>query len=313
MKNNTVIVTGGAGFLGSHLVDRLIKEGHKVVVIDNLSTGKKENLPVQAKFYKIDIQNPEISRIFKKEKPEIVFHLAAKIGVRKSSENPAITNKTNILGSLNMLENCRKFKIKKLIFASSVGVYGQAKILPIKENQSLNPISPYAISKLVIEKYLNYYQSQGLNFVSLRFSNIYGPRQSTSGEGGVIAIFINKIIRGERPIIFGKGNQTRDFLYVADAVEAAILALRALTGSIYPVRKSTFSNGVYNVGTNKEISIKKLFELISFELNKKIKPIFKPLSQGEILKSRIDYSKIKKELGWQPEYNLEKGLKETIK
>jgi len=294
------LVTGGAGFIGSHLVDRLIKEGHRVAVIDNLSTGKRENLNPKSKFYNVDIRHFKLSRIFKKERPQIVFHYAAQIDVRKSIENPTEDAKINILGSLNLLEYCKKYKVKKFIFASSVGVYGEPKTLPVNENHPLNPISPYPITKLAIEKYLNYYQSQGLDFVSLRYSNIYGPRQSSGGEGGVIAIFIDKLLKRERPTIFGDGNQTRDFLYVDDAVEAAILAIKAPTGSIY------------NVGTNKEITINALSELLSNILKIKIKPIFQPFRQGEIVNSRIDYSKIKEELGWQPKHSLEKGLQITV-
>ncbi len=296
-----VLVTGGAGFIGSHLVDRLIKENHKVVVVDNLSTGKKENLNPKARFYQIDIQDTEISQIFQKEKPEVVFHFAAQIDVRKSVEDPMSDAKINILGSLNLLDNCKKYKVKKFIFSSSVGVYGEPKTLPVKENHPLNPIAPYPITKLAIEKYLNYFQTQGLDFVSLRYSNIYGPRQSSGGEGGVVAIFIDKILKGERPIIFGNGKQTRDFLYVDDAVKAAILALNAPSSSIY------------NVGTNKEIAINDLLELLSKILKVKVKPIFQSLRQGEIIKSRTDYSKAKKELNWQPKYNLEEGLEETVR
>jgi len=316
-QSHKILVTGGAGFIGSHLVDRLIKKGHRVVVVDNLSNSKKDynppsasshslrewvpNLNKKAKFYKIDIRNPEISQIFKKEKPEIIYHLAAQIDVRKSTENPVQDAKINILGTLNILENCKKNKVKKFIFSSSVGVYGEPKNLPVKENHPLNPFAPYPITKLAIEKYLNYFKTQGLDFVSLRYANIYGPRQpSEIGEGGVIAIFINKILKGERPTIFGRGNQTRDFLYVNDAVNAAVLALKAPSGSIY------------NVGTNKEITINGLLKLIAKILNKNVKPIFQPLRQGEIIRSRIDFSKIKKELGWKPKYTLENGLKETI-
>ena len=296
-----MIVTGGAGFIGGHLIDRLIREGHKVAVVDNLSTGKKENLNPRAKFYKIDIRSPKISQIFKEEKPEIVFHYAAQIDVRKSVENPVEDAEINILGTLNILENCKKYKVKKLIFASSVGVYGEPRALPVKETHPLDPISPYPITKLAIEKYLQYYQVQRLNFVFLRYSNIYGPRQTSTGEGGVIAIFINKILSGKKLIIYGDGNQTRDFLYVDDAVSAAIKALKAPSGSIY------------NIGTNKEISINNLLKLLSLILNKKIEPIFQPLREGEIINSRVDYSKIKKELDWQPKYELKSGVKKTIK
>ena len=295
-----ILVTGGAGFIGSYLVDRLIKEGHKVVVIDNLSTGKKENLNPEAKFYKINICNPKISQVFKKEKPEIVFHFAAQIDVKKSVENPAEDANVNILGTLNVLENCKRFKVKRFVFASSVGVFGEPQKLPVKENHPLNPLAPYPITKLAIEKYLNFYQNQGLDFVSLRYSNIYGPRQISTGEGGVVAIFIEKLLKNQKPTIFGDGNQTRDFLYVDDAVEAAILAIKAPTGSIY------------NVGTNKEITINTLFKLLSNILKAKIKPVFQPICQGEIIKSRIDYSKAQRELGWKPKFSLEKGLQITV-
>jgi len=295
-----ILVTGGAGFIGSHLVDRLIKEGHRVFVIDDLSTGRKENLNKKAKFYKADIRNSKIFKIFKKERPEIVFHYAAQIDVQKSLETPIKDADINILGTVNILENCKKYKVKKFIFASSIGIYGEPENLPVTENHPLNPISPYPITKIAIEKYLNYYQTQGLNFVSLRYSNVFGPRQSSQGEGGVIAIFIDKLFKNKKPIIFGSGYQTRDFLYIDDAVSAAIKSLKTPPGSIY------------NVGTNKEITINSLLELISRTLNKSIKPIFKPQRPGEIIKSRIDYSKIKKELNWQPKVDLEKGIRLTI-
>jgi len=307
-----ILVTGGAGFIGSHLVDKLIKKGHKLVVIDNLSTGRKRNLNPEAKFYKIDIQDQGISQIFKKEKPEIVFHYAAQTSVRKSIKNPAEDANINILGSLNLLKNCQKSKVKKFIFASSVGVYGEPQKLPVKESHFLNPTSPYPITKLTFEKYLYYYQKQGLNFIALRYSNIYGPRQSNEGEAGVIAIFINKFLKNEKPTILGKGEQTRDFLYVDDAVLAAVKTLKASPGSIYPVRNS-ISNGVYNVGTNQEITINHLFKILSSKFQKRIKPSFSSSPPGEIIKSRVDFGRIKKELGWKPQYSLDQGLEKTIK
>ncbi len=299
ISNKKILVTGGAGFIGSHLADRLLKEKYKVAVIDNLSTGKKQNLNSKVKFYKLDIQSQKIAEVFRKEKPDIVFHFAAQIDVKKSIENPIKDAKINILGTLNILENCKKYKVKKFIFPSSVGVYGNSKNLPIKEEFSLNSISPYSVTKLTIEKYLNYYQSQGLSYTCLRYSNIYGPRQSAKGEGGVIAVFLNKILKGDKPIIYGDGKQTRDFLYVDDAVEAATKVMYSPSGS------------VYNIGTNKEISINYLLALINNIVKKDMRPIFKPFRQGEILKSRVSYFKAKKELKWQPKYNLSKGLKQT--
>jgi len=303
-----ILITGGAGFIGSHLQDRLIKEGHRVVIVDNLSTGKKENLNPRAKFYKADICGSKISQIFKKEKPEIVFHFAAQIDVRKSMENPVEDAKVNILGTLNVIQNFisinqqnqHESASKKFILASSVGVYGEPKELPVTENHSLNPLAPYPITKLAIEKYLNYYRERGLDFAILRYANIYGPRQSALGEGGVVAIFIRQLLNQKKPVIFGDGNQTRDFLYVQDAVSAAVKSIKA------------FSGAVYNVGTGRGITINNLLKLLSQKLNKKVKPIFRPLRQGEIVKSRIDFSKAKRELKWSPKYDLENGLKKTI-
>jgi len=295
------LITGGAGFIGSHLLNRLIKEGHKVCVLDNLIASKKTNLNFKVPFYNVDIQDTKVSDIFKKEKPEAVFHYAAQIDTQKSIENPVNNAKINILGALNILENCKKFKIKKIIFPSTVGVYGEPKSLPIKENHSLSPIAPYAITKLTIEKYLNYYQSQGLDFVVLRYSNIYGPGQPSDGGGRGIANIINRILKGEKPVVFGEGKQTRDFLYIEDAVSATIKAMRSPPGVIF------------NIGVNKETTIINLVKIISSLLNKEVKPLFRPLPRGVIIKSRVDFSKAKRELGWQPKYNLEKGLAKTIK
>lgn len=296
-----ILVTGGAGFIGSHLVDNLIKEGHKVCIIDNLSTGRKGSINSLAKFYKTDICSPGISKIFKKEKPKAVFHYAAQIDVRKSTKEPIKDANINILGTLNVLENCKKFRVKKFIFASSVGVYGEPSKLPSEENHHLNPISPYSITKLAIEKYLNHYKNQGLDFVALRYANIYGPRQSGKGEGGVIAIFIENILKNKKILIYGNGKQTRDFLYVNDAVSAAVKALESPSGLIL------------NIGTNNSINIGNLLDKISSKLNKKINPVFKPQRYGEIINSKLSFAKAKKRIGWIPKYNLEKGLEETIK
>lgn len=310
-----ILVTGGAGFIGSHLTGKLIERGHQVKVIDNLSTGKKGNLNPGAKFYKIDIQNPKISEIFKKEKPEIVFHFAAQIDVRKSVENPIDDAKINILGSLNLIQNFvsvnqrsnqRKSAFpKKFIFVSSGGaIYGDTDIIPTPETCPEKPGSPYGIAKLTIEKYLHFYKkTYDLDYVSLRYSNIYGPRQNSKGEAGVVAIFTDKLLHNESPIIFGDGEQTRDYLYVDDAVAAAILALES------PSRE----NPIYNVGTGIETGVSDLYKLLVKEIGKDIVPKHGPPKKGEQLRSCLDFSKIKKELGWQPKYDLERGLKETIK
>jgi UDP-glucose 4-epimerase len=295
-----ILVTGGAGFIGSHLVDALTKR-HQVIIIDNLSNGKKENLNSQAKFYKTDINSLKIFEIFKKEKPETVFHLAAQIDLRKSLENPIFDAKTNILGSLNIIEASRKIKAKKIIFPSTGGVYGQITKIPIPENIKPSPISPYPLAKLTIENYLKIYQQNfGLSYVILRLSNVYGPRQNFLTETGVIPIFINKILKNQKPIIYGSGEQTRDFLYVDDAVKAFLLAMQ--------IKKSE----IYNVGTGQEIKILQLLNLIKKNINSKVKPIHQAKMKGEIERNALDYKKIKKELGWQPKISLEEGIKKTI-
>jgi UDP-glucose 4-epimerase len=303
------LVTGGAGFIGSHLVDKLIKKGHEVVVIDNLSTGKKENLNPRAKFYKVDICDSKISQIFKKEKPQIIFHYAAQIDVRKSVEDPIEDAKINILGSLNIIQNfirenscSNSRKFAKVIFASTGGaIYGDADIIPTPETYPELPLSPYGIAKLTIEKYLNYYYKIfDLPFVSLRLANIYGPRQNSKGEAGVIAIFCDKMLSEKQPIINGDGKQTRDFVFVDDVVKANILALKK------------DKVGIFNIGTAKETNINTIFRKLKELTGSNCKEIHGPALLGEQKRSCLDYSKTKKELGWQPKYSLDEGLKKTV-
>jgi len=308
LKNSSVekiLVTGGAGFIGSHTVDALIRNGAEAVIIDNLATGRKKNLNPKAKFYKIDIQSPKISQIFEKEKPEIVFHYAAQIDAENSLKNPIGDADINILGSLSILNNSLEHKAQKIIFASSGGaIYGSADLLPTPDDYQPKPDLPYGVAKLAIENYLHLYKRKfGLSYVSLRYSNVYGPRQTSQEEGGVVAIFIDKILKGNSPAIYGDGKQTRDFLYVEDAVNAAILALK-------PRNVTGFSH--YNVSTGKETSFNELLELISQKIGRTLKSIYGPKRKYETRRSCLDNSKIKKDLGWQPKYNLEEGLKKTI-
>ena len=298
------LITGGAGFIGSHLVDRLINEGHSVVVVDNLSTGKEENLNPKAKFYKIDICDSEISKIFQEEKPEIVFHFAAQIDVRKSVENPIKDAEINILGSLNILENCKNFEVEKIIFSSTGGaIYGDAEIIPTPETHSENPESPYGITKLIIEKYLGFYKkTYNLNYVCLRLGNVYGPRQNFKGEAGVVAIFSNKLLKNEQPIIFGTGSQTRDFIYVNDVVDSVLEVLNQVD----------CNNVIYNIGTGTETKISDIYQLILKKIGKEIIPIFEPAKSGDLKRSCLDCARAKQELKWSPKYNLEKGLRETV-
>jgi UDP-glucose 4-epimerase len=297
-----ILVTGGAGFIGSHIVDILIEGKHKVVVIDNLSAGSRSNLNKKAKFLKINICDKKLADVFKKERFDYVFHLAAQIDVRKSVEDPQSSAKDNILGSLNVLENCRIYKVKKIIFTSTGGaIYGDASIIPTPEDYPENPLSPYGIEKLSVDKYLNYYyKAFKLSYISLRLGNVYGPRQNSKGEAGVVAIFIDKIMRRENPVINGTGRNTRDFVYVEDVVKASILAMKS---------KKT---GVYNIGTGEETNINTIFRNLKKLLNSDCKEIRGQEKQGEQKRSCLDNKKAKKDLNWSPKIKIEEGLLKTV-
>lgn len=296
-----ILVTGGAGFIGSHLVDKLIYNKHRVTVVDDLSNGSKVNLNPQAKFYKLKIQSPRLSQVFNKQKFHIVYHLAAQINVRKSIQDPIFDAQTNILGSINLFENCTKYKVKKIIFISSGGaIYGDGVKIPTPETAQQAPISPYGITKLSLEKYLHYYSLQyKLPYTILRLANIYGPRQDSTGEGGVVAIFCRQLINQKPLYINGNGRQTRDFVYVADVVNAC---LKSLSNKV---------QGIYNIGTARQTNInqlaKKLIDISHTKINIKHRPAIK----GEQQLSCLSYTKIKNQLNWQPEYNLTQGLKAT--
>ncbi len=295
------LVTGGAGFIGSHLVDRLINDGFNVVVIDNLSSGKKKNLNPKAKFYNLDICSPKIADVFKKEKFDFVFHLAAQINLRKSVEDPIASANTNIKGSLNLLECSRANNIKKFVFTSTGGaIYGDAKVIPTPESYSEYPLSPYGVEKLSVDKYLNYYyQVFGLPYNSLRLGNVYGPRQNPDGEAGVVAIFCKKMIKGENPVINGTGRNTRDFVFVMDVVNAQVLAMKS---------KKT---GVYNIGGGKETNINTIFNNLRSIFGLDCKEIHAIAKKGEQKRSCLDFAKAKKDLKWKPVVGLESGLELT--
>lgn len=296
-----VLVTGGAGFIGSHLVDKLIENGHEVIVLDNLSNGNKTNVNPAAHFFKIDIRDKKIVDIFRKEKPEVVFHLAAQINLRKSIENPEYDAEINILGSLNLLKCCVEYDVRKIVFSSSAAVYGEPQYLPVDEKHPTEPSSPYGVSKLSVEKYLKLFnETHGLDYIIFRYANVYGERQNPRGEAGVISIFIDKLLRGERPIIFGDGEQTRDYVYVKDVAEATINAM-----------EKNVKNEIINIGTGKEITVNGLFKKIRELLKVDIEPIHeKP--KKEVRRFFMNIEKAKKLLGWEPKTNLEKGLSNTI-
>lgn len=297
-----VLVTGGAGFIGSHVVDRLVQEGHDVTVVDNLCTGKRKNVPRAAQFYKLDIESAKLERAFRNERPSIVIHLAAQMNVRKSVEDPLFDARVNVLGTLNVVEQAAKFGARKVIFSSSGGaIYGEQNAFPAAESHVTQPLSPYGISKLCGEQYLSYYNRlSGIQVASLRYANVYGPRQDPEGEAGVVAIFIQKLLNQEQPVIYGNGRQTRDFVYVEDVVEANLIAM------------GQEAQGVFNVGTGIETSINDLYSLV-LELTKSdCKEMHGPAKKGEQARSVIDATKLRHELGWESKIDLREGLRRTV-
>jgi UDP-glucose 4-epimerase len=297
-----ILVTGGAGFLGSNVADRFIKDRHKVVVIDNLSTGVEENIHKKAKFYKVDIRSAVIDKIFEREKPQVLCHHAAQIDVRKSAENPIFDAEVNILGTLNLFNSCAKHKVKKIIFASTGGaIYGEQDYFPADENHRANPLSPYGAAKLSIEKYLYFYkETYGINFVALRYANVYGPRQNPFGEAGVVAIFTERLLGNKKAIINGDGKQTRDFVFVEDVVQSNVLALK------YP------KSDIFNVGTGMETDINQIFRTLKKETGSKQKELHGPAKLGEQQRSVLECSKARRLLKWKPRCGLEEGIAKTV-
>ncbi len=297
-----VLVTGGAGFIGSHLVDRLVQEGHEVIVVDNLSMGKRRNLNRSARFYKIDIQSWRLERVFRNERPNVVMHLAAQMDTRKSVEDPIFDAQVNILGTLNILEQAVKHGVRKIVFSSSGGaIYGEQDTYPAPEVHATKPLSPYGLSKLCGEQYLSYYQRiGGLQVVNLRYANVYGPRQDPEGEAGVVAIFIQKLLKNEQAVINGNGRQTRDFVYVEDVVEANLATL------------GQDVEGTYNVGTGVETSINDLFRILIQHTGSMCKEVHGPAKKGEQARSVIDAGKLRNEISWEPRMSLSDGLKRTV-
>ncbi|MFA5184206.1 MAG: NAD-dependent epimerase/dehydratase family protein [Patescibacteria group bacterium] len=297
-----ILVTGGAGFIGSNLVDALIAARHQVVVIDDLSSGREDYLNPAAKFYKLDIGSPDIAAIFQTEKPEVVYHLAAQIEVSKSMADPVRDNRINALGGLNILENCRQHGVKKIIFSSTGGaIYGDAEEIPTTESFPPYPVSFYGIHKLTFEKYLNcYYQVYGLDYTTLRFANVYGPRQFKGGEAGVIAIFIDNAVKGQASTQYGDGRQTRDFVYVDDVVRALVSA------------KDITCHGEINIGFGRETNLLDIRKSIEAALGQAIEVKEAPAKPGEQRRSCLNCQRAKSVLNWEPQIGLEEGVKRTI-
>jgi UDP-glucose 4-epimerase len=297
-----ILLTGGAGFIGSHLADAFVAQGHDVHIIDDLSSGKLENIPQGATFHQLNIASEEVEALFAQERFEVLVHQAAQMDVRRSVADPRFDARINIDGFLNLMECGRKNGLKKVLFASTGGaIYGDPVYTPQDEEHQQAPVSPYGISKLATEKYLHFYEKEyGIPYIALRYANVYGPRQNPHGEAGVVAIFATKMLNGEQPMINGDGQQTRDYVFVGDVVQMNLHALH--------YEKS----GVFNVGTGKETNVIELFRGIRAEIGQHFPEIYRAAAAGEQRRSVVGIRKANETFGWKPQYDLAAGLSETI-
>lgn len=298
-----ILVTGGAGFIGSHVVDAYVAAGHQVVVVDDLSTGRRSNLNPEAKFYQVDIRSSELEAVFEKELPEIVNHHAAQMDVRRSVAEPLFDADVNVLGSIHLLELARRFEVRRFIYISTGGaVYGEPVYLPCDEEHPVNPICPYGASKHTVEHYLYMYREMyGLEYVVLRYPNVYGPRQDPHGEAGVVAIFTGQMLNGEQVVINGDGLQERDFVYVEDCARANLLAL-----------ETENANTIYNLGFGRGTTVNEIFSILKPITGYRLDAVHGPAKLGETRRIYLDASKAWRLLGWQATIDLETGLQKTV-
>jgi UDP-glucose 4-epimerase len=300
-----VLVTGGAGFIGSHIVDRLVAEGHDVAALDSLATGKRANLAGAiergARLHELDIRDPGVADLFAEERPEVVMHLAAQIDVRVSVADPSLDADINVAGSLNVLNAAKEAGTRKVIVASSGGcIYGEPKKLPVKETYRGTPDSPYGISKKVLHDYLAFYRNaHDLDFTVLALGNVFGPRQDPSGEAGVVAIFLGLMLQGKQPVIYGDGKQTRDFVHVSDIVDAFVRALGRGSGT------------VFNIGTSVETTVLELWDSCAKASGYTGEVRFAPPRLGELERIALDFSRAKRKLDWTPRMSLDAGIADT--
>lgn len=297
-----ILVTGGAGFIGSHIVDALIELNYTVHIVDDMSGGFHRNVHPNATLHEVDIRSSEIETLWAEHKFEVLYHCAAQMDVRKSVADPKFDADVNIMGLLNLLESGRKNGLRKVIFSSTGGaIYGEPETIPQGEDHVNRPLSPYGITKLVSEKYLFFYEkTHGLEWVALRYGNVYGPRQNAHGEAGVIAIFTERMLRNQQAFVNGPGEQTRDYVYVGDVVQANIKAL------------DYDKNDIFNVGTSVETSVNTLFRTLQRLTETTIEEVHQPAKAGEQERSVIGTAKIEREMGWILTHNLDQGLTKTV-
>jgi UDP-glucose 4-epimerase len=301
-KRRRVLVTGGAGFIGSHVAEAFLTTGFEVAIVDNLSTGRRENVPGGVEFYPFDIKSPDTFDLICRWQPQVLVHHAAQMSVRVSVDDPAMDARENILGSLNLFEAAARAKVERIIFASTGGaMYGDQAPVPAREQDWPMPECPYGIAKLAVEHYLHFYHREhGIIPLRLRYANVYGPRQNGLGEAGVVAIFIEKFLAGEQPVINGDGRQTRDFVYVGDIVAANLLAMEYTKA------------GTFNIGTGKETDILTIYLRLQEIIGSSHGPVHGPAKPGEQIRSALDSSLARSNLRWQPQVSLLEGLTRTV-
>ena len=301
-EKKRALVTGGAGFIGSHLVDRLIADGYSVLTVDDLSTGLEENINPEAEFELLDISDARAEELIVRWRPELVYHMAAQANVRKSAEDPIFDTRVNAMGTLRVLEGCRAIGNARVVFASTGGaIYGEPEDIPCDENTPRRPLCLYGANKLVSEQYLEVYRlSYGLETATLRLANIYGPRQNPKGEAGVVAIFSQQMLAGEPVTIFGDGTKTRDYVYVGEVVDAFRLAAGARPGAFY------------NIGLGVEISDQQVFDEVSAACGYDRDPIYADVRPGEVIHIALDAALIRRELGWDPKVSFADGVAKTV-
>ncbi|MBI2902362.1 MAG: NAD-dependent epimerase/dehydratase family protein [Candidatus Methylomirabilis oxyfera] len=300
-----ILVTGGAGFIGSHVVDALVREGHEVVVVDDLSMGRRAQVHPAARFRLADIRRRDaMEEIFRAERPDVVNHHAAQGNLRRSMTEPSFDASVNIVGSLILIELSLVYEVKRFVYISSGGaVYGEPQRVPVDEDHPIRPISAYGVSKYSVERYLDLYRSEsGLNYTILRYANVYGPRQNPRGEAGVVAIFSRQMLAGERPTIFGDGTKTRDYVHVDDITRANLLA----------IAEERAAGRVYNLGLGNEVSDRQIFELVRSSVGVAMEPILAAKRPGEIDRICLDPSRAKAELSWEPSIPMEEGIGRTV-
>lgn len=297
-----VLVTGGAGFIGSHVVDLLLEAGHEVVVVDNLTTGRKRNLNPKAKFYQVDIRSPELEQVFEAERPEVVDHHAAQMDVRRSVADPIYDADINVLGGLKVLNAAVKYGVRKVIHISSGGaVYGEPVYLPCDEKHPVQPLCPYGATKYMLELYLYMYkQMYGLDYSIIRYPNVYGPRQDPAGEAGVIAIFTGRMLKNQPVTIYGSGEQVRDYVFVKDCARANLMLLENGSGRVY--------NLGFGIGT----TVNQVFAGLKAVTGYPLEANYAPARAGETFRIYLDASRAKQDLGWEPTVPLQEGLRQTV-